>query len=61
MTENIHVQRKIEQLAQKNPPTTVPGSPPAPETRLNRQRPESLTRPVVSKEMLKRPDLTEAD
>ena len=50
MTENLHVQRKIELLAQKNP--SLPGSP-SPETRLQKQRQDSLSRPALGREILK--------
>jgi hypothetical protein len=54
MTENQHVQRRIEQIAQKNPPAS-----PSPETRQQKQRQDSLTRPIINKE--KQPDLAEPE
>jgi hypothetical protein len=50
MTENLQVQRRIELLAQKNP--SLPGSP-SPETRLQKQRQDSLSRPALGREILK--------
>ncbi len=57
MTENLHVQRKIELLAQKNP--SLPGSP---DTRLQKQRQDAQSRPALGREILKqKADIARSD